>query len=209
MSDLKEMKIIILGSSKVGKTSVLKRYFKNEFDESFLSTIGIEFTTQYFKFDDEKVRVDYIDTAGQETFRAISANYIKKADGVILIFDITERSSFDLINMWIDEINKNNNINNIGKILLGNKIDLEDQREVEIDEGENLASSIKCKYLEVSAKTGENVINAMEEIAKDSYKYYKTCRRDSTSFSLESSVKKVYFKKQKKKRHLVNCCQDI
>ena len=65
----------------------------------FLSTIGIEFTTQYFKFDDEKVRVDYVDTAGQETFRAISANYIKKADGVILIFDITERSSFDLINI--------------------------------------------------------------------------------------------------------------
>jgi Ras-related protein Rab-1A len=209
MSDLKEMKIIVLGSSKVGKTSVLKRYFKNEFDESFLSTIGIEFTTQYFKFDDEKIRVDYVDTAGQETFRAISANYIKKADGVILIFDITERSSFDLINMWIDEINKHNNINNIGKILLGNKIDLEDQREVQIDEGENLASSIKCKYMEVSAKTGDNVTNAMEEIAKDSYKYYKSCRRDSTSFSLESSVKKVYFKKQKKKRHLVNCCQDL
>ena len=59
MSDLKEIKIIVLGSSKVGKTSLLKRYFKNEFDESFLSTIGIEFTTQYFKFDDEKVRVDY------------------------------------------------------------------------------------------------------------------------------------------------------
>ena len=209
MSDLKEIKIIVLGSSKVGKTSILKRYFKNEFDESFLSTIGIEFTTQYFKFDDEKIRVDYVDTAGQETFRAISANYIKKADGVILIFDITERSSFDLINMWIDEINKHNNINNIGKILLGNKIDLEDQREVQIDEGENLASSIKCKYMEVSAKTGENVTNAMEEIAKDSYKYYKSYRRDSTSFSLESSVKKVYFKKQKKKRNLVNCCQDL
>ena len=206
MSDLKEIKIIVLGSSKVGKTSLLKRYFKNEFDESFLSTIGIEFTTQYFKFDDEKVRVDYIDTAGQETFRAISANYIKKADGVILIFDITERSSFELINMWVDEINKNNNINNIGKILLGNKIDLEEQREVEIDEGENLASNIKCKYMEVSAKTGDNVTNAMEEIAKNSYKYCKLSRRATSSFSLESHPKKVGFKKKKKKMEI--CCQD-
>ena len=208
MSDLSDLKIITLGLSRVGKTSILNRYFQNKFDETFLTTIGIEYSTQYFKFDDEKVRINYIDTAGQEIFRSISSNYLKKADGVILVFDITERDSFNLINDWIEDLNKNNNINNIGKILLGNKIDLEDIRKIKIEEGKNLASSINCQYMEVSAKTGQNVKEALELIAKDTYQKYKSFRRKSTlsSYSLEKPIKKAKSKKRNKVSNSKECC---
>ena len=85
------LKIIILGSSEVGKTSILNRYFNNEFKQNLLSTIGIDFKTKYFKFDEEKVKFNFIDTAGQEKFRAISVNYLKGTNGVILVYDITNK----------------------------------------------------------------------------------------------------------------------
>ena len=81
------LKIIILGSGEVGKTCILNRYFKNEFKENPLSTIGIDFQTKFFKFEDKKIKVNYTDTAGQEKFRAISVNYLKGTNGVILAFD--------------------------------------------------------------------------------------------------------------------------
>ena len=85
------LKVIVLGSSQVGKTSILVRYFKNEFNLETLSTIGIDFKTKYFKFDEEKIKINFIDTAGQEKFRAISVNYLKGTDGVLLVFDITNK----------------------------------------------------------------------------------------------------------------------
>ena len=102
------IKIIILGSSSVGKTCILQKGFENEFNQNALSTIGIDFKTKYFKFDEDKVKVNYIDTAGQEKFRAISVNYLKGTDGAVLVFDITKKETFELIGNWLDDIRENN-----------------------------------------------------------------------------------------------------
>ena len=102
------LKVIVLGSSNVGKTAILNRYFKDEFRETPLSTIGIDFQTKFFKFDSKKIKVNYTDTAGQEKFHAISLNYLKATNGVILVFDITNKESFDLLEEWIKALKENN-----------------------------------------------------------------------------------------------------
>ena len=211
MEDIENLIIIILGSSKVGKTSIIHRYFKNEYNEENISTIGIDHNNRFYKFWESKIRIDYIDTAGQEVFRAIAANYLKKADGVILVFDITQRDTFELVDRWIEELEKNNNINNIGKILLGNKIDLEDERKIKDEEGHNLAKTINCNYMEVSAKTGENVKEALDEVAKLTYEKYISSPRAkaNNSFSIKREEKKVKFNVKKKGSKATKCCQDI
>ena len=195
------IKIIILGSSNVGKTCILHRGFDNEFNSNNLSTIGIDFKTKFFKFDEEKIKVNYIDTAGQEKFRAISLNYLKGTDGALLVYDITKRDSFQLISTWIDDINQNNK-NNIGKMLIGNKADLESDREVSKEEGEKLAELLECKYYETSAKTGQNINQILDEIAKISYLIWKknNPNRDSIRLSSAESVGKVSEVEKK------NCC---
>ena len=192
------LKIIVLGSSEVGKTCILNRYFNNEFKDA-LSTIGIDFQTKFFKFEDKKIRVNYTDTAGQEKFRAISVNYLKGTNGVILVFDITKKESFDLLETWMNDLKENNKID-ASKILIGNKSDLADKREVQKEEAEKLAETIKCKYYEGSAKTGENINEALDEIARITYLDLKDhvdeeeSRRDSIELKRDL--------KEKKK----NCC---
>ena len=159
------IKIIVLGSSEVGKTCILNRYFNNEFKENSLSTIGIDFQTKFFKFEDKKIKANYTDTAGQEKFRAISVNYLKGTNGVILVFDLTNKESFDLLDSWMDEL-KNYNKMDISKVLIGNKADLADKIEVPKEEIENFTKKVKCDYFECSAKTGQNVNEALDEIAK-------------------------------------------
>jgi Ras-related protein Rab-1A len=166
------VKVIVLGSSEVGKTCILNRYFNNEFKENSLSTIGIDFQSKFFKFEDRKVKVNYTDTAGQEKFRAISVNYLKGTNGVILVFDITNKESFDLLETWMNELKENNKVD-ISKVLIGNKSDLAEDREVQREEAEKFAESINCKYFEGSAKSGENIKEALDEIAKLTYFYVK------------------------------------
>jgi small GTP-binding protein len=184
------IKIIILGSSSVGKTCLLQKAFENEFNQNSLSTIGIDFKTKFFKFDDTKVKVNYIDTAGQEKFRAISVNYLKGTDGAVLVFDITKKETYELIGTWLDDIRENNKMS-IGKMLIGNKADLEDEREVSKEEGEQLAQMLECKYYETSAKTGQNVNEALDEIARTTYLIWKKSNenRNSIRISQADSVK--------------------
>ena len=193
----KTLKIIILGSSEVGKTCILNRYFHNEFKENVLSTVGIDFQTKFFKFDgDQKIKVNYIDTAGQEKFRAISVNYLKGTNGVILVFDITNKETFDLLESWLKEL-KDTNKSNISKVLVGNKSDLAGNREVTVEDANKFANNINCKYFEASAKTGENINEALDEIARISYINFSSTEERSNSIVLS----KQQGKKKKKK-----CC---
>lgn len=169
----KTLKIIVLGSSEVGKTSILQRYFHNEFKENLLSTIGIDFKTKFFKFNGEKIKVNYTDTAGQEKFHAISVNYLKGTDGIILVYDITNKESFELLENWIESINENNR-SDVGLILIGNKSDLKEERVVSEEEAKNFAKKNNCKYYEGSAKTGENIVEALDEIARLAYNYVES-----------------------------------
>ena len=180
------IKIIILGSSNVGKTCILQRGFDKEYNQKTLSTIGVDFRTKYFKFDDTKIKVNYIDTAGQEKFRAISLNYLKGTDGAVLVFDVTNKETFELIGSWIDDIRENNKMN-IGKILIGNKVDLEMEREVSKDEGEQLGKMLECQYFETSAKTGQNVNEALDEIARITYLQWKKSNENRNSIRISGA----------------------
>ena len=194
------LKIIILGASTVGKTTIFLRYFHQDHTQ-VLSTMGIDFKTKFFKFDDKKMKINYIDTAGQEKFKSISENYLKGTDGVILVFDLTNKETFDLVTYW-HECMKKNNKSNIGKILFGNKNDLEDKREVTYEEGKELANSIGCDYYEGSAMSGENIDFVMNEIAKLSYNEWKKTGDNRNSIRL-SSVGYIDIDSTKK-RH---CCK--
>ena len=191
----KTLKIIILGSSEVGKTCILNRYFHNEFKENVLSTVGIDFQTKFFKFDgDQKIKVNYIDTAGQEKFRAISVNYLKGTNGVILVFDITNKETFDLLESWLKEL-KDTNKSNISKVLVGNKSDLAGNREVTVEDANKFANNINCKYFEASAKTGENINEALDEIARISYINFSSTEERSNSIVLSKQQGKTKKKK--------------
>ena len=167
MTQQLEYKIIILGMSEVGKTCLLINYFDKKFKENNISTIGIDFKTKFFKFDENKVKINYVDTAGQERFHAISSNYLKNANGILLVYAVNSRASFSLLEDWMKEV-KNHANQNFSIIILGNKCDVED-REVTLEEGENFAKKINSKVYEVSAKTGYNVAEAFDEIARMTY----------------------------------------
>ena len=192
----KTLKIIILGSSEVGKTCILNRYFHNDFKENLLSTVGIDFQTKFFKFDNQKIKVNYIDTAGEEKFRAISVNYLKGTNGVILVFDITNKETFDLLETWLNELKETNKAD-VSKVLIGNKADLAEHREVTVEDANKLADNMKCKYFEASAKTGENINEALDEIAKISFINFT---------SSEERADSIILKKQEGKTKKKKCC---
>ena len=190
----KTLKIIILGSSEVGKTCIYNRYFHNDFKENLLSTIGIDFNTKFFKFENHKIKANYIDTAGQEKFRAISINYLKGTDGVILVFDLTNKETFDLLETWIKEF-ENTNKSDVSKVLIGNKSDLEEQRQVTTEDAVNFAKTLNCKYYEASAKTGKNVNEALDEIARTAFTNTTNNEERVDSIVLDGNLKKNKGKK--------------
>jgi small GTP-binding protein len=157
-------KFIILGSSGVGKTAILKRRVEDRFVDDPQSTIGVEFDSTIITIDDRKVRRQIWDTAGQGRFRAISKAYYRNALGVVLVFDITDRKSFDELSTWLTDIRSLCDPNSIVQ-LNGNKADLAAERNVTLSEAEEFASRQHMQYLETSAKAGENVRNAFLRVA--------------------------------------------
>ena len=194
MSSEITLKIVILGSSEVGKSCLITQFCDQCFNKELITTIGIDFKIKYYKFNRTKVKVIFLDTAGQEKFRSLSVNYIKGAQGVILVFDISSRSSFELIETWVNELNLNER-RDLGMILIGNKEDLEENRMVKYTEGKSMAEKLNCKYFETSAKTGFNVNEAFDEISKAAYTLNRDninlISRDSIVLHRESNVKNV------------------
>ena len=148
--------LIALGNSSVGKTSYLVRIAENKFSPTF-PTIGYDIKFQIIELENgKKVKVRFIDTSGQERYHSLAPNFIKKADGIILMYDITNRKSFDAISRWRDDI-LNNKEKDFPIILVGNKCDLEDERKVQKEEGESIAKKYNFKFYETSNKDGTNI----------------------------------------------------
>ena len=172
------IKILTLGDTSVGKSSIVLRFSDNKFDDKIFSTIGIDFKTKYIKLDKFSVKVLIWDTAGQEKFQNIAKQYYKGANGVLLIYDISNRKSFERIDFWLKELKENNRIDELFLYLVGNKIDMEDKRVISFQEGEKYAKNNNINFFEVSAKSGKgvtelfnNVINGvMEKILKKNEK---------------------------------------
>ena len=189
------LKIIILGSTKVGKTCLINQYFNKEFNDNPISTIGIDLQSKYFKFDNDIVKINFIDTAGQERFDSISSNYLKNVNGVLLVYDITNYDTFKKIDYWNNQI-KNYNKNKYSIVLIGNKIDLNNKRVVNFNDGKNLSKRINCKFFETSARNNINVDEVFETISLLTYKF---CKENKLLFNQSFSLNN---QKEKKK----SCC---
>jgi small GTP-binding protein len=160
------IKILTLGDTLVGKSSIVLRFSDNRFDDNQLATIGIDYKTKYIKVKDASVKVLLWDTAGQEKFRNIARQYYKGANGVLLIYDVCDRKTYERIGFWMDELKQNNEIEQLYIISVGNKIDLEEKRVVAREEAEKYAEDNNINYLEVSAKTGEGILDLFNEVTK-------------------------------------------
>ena len=150
------LKYIIIGDSAVGKSNMLLRYIHDRFNEEFHSTIGVEFGAKNIQVDGKIFRIQIWDTAGQETFRSITRAYYKNSVCAFIVYDITNRSTFDNIKGWVEDCKKLSP-KTVLMILVGNKIDLEDKREVSYDEGSTYAQKNGLLFFECSAKTGKNI----------------------------------------------------
>ena len=164
----KSCQFLLLGNSEVGKTSLIRRYTNGIFKEEYISTIGIDYDSKKEIIDDINVQVKLWDTAGQERFRAITPNNLRNAEGIMLVFDITNSDSFNDLKDWLESIKTHFGEKNISIpiIIVGNKIDLEDKRDVEKDDANKFAQENNYKYFETSAKTGEGVDNAVRELVR-------------------------------------------
>ena len=168
-----EAHIVTLGNGQVGKTSIILRYIDDRFSLNYLSTIGIDSKIKKIIMPNgEQIKVKISDTAGQERFRSIASNYLKKANGILLVYDITSHESFSDINKWLQEINKNEC--NKPMVLIGNKCDLNDQREVPKEEGMGYAKNVakNIPFYETSCKSGENIDKAIMDLVNQIYNKY-------------------------------------
>ena len=164
MDDNIMFKIILLGDSMVGKTSLLLQYSENFFPESFMSTIGVEYKMKKITINNVDYTLQIWDTAGQERYKSISKNFLKEADGVIFVYDITEKKSFQSIKDWI-QLQEESSELGCKKIIIGNKCDLEEKRKVGKEKMKELCNQLNLYGEETSAKDGTNVDKIFEKIA--------------------------------------------
>ena len=162
-------KYIIIGDAAVGKSNLLLRYTHGQFKPEYQLTIGVEFGAKNISINDKIYRIQIWDTAGQENFRSITRAYYKNSVCALVVYDITNRDSFNNISNWIEDC-KNQSPKTIFMVLVGNKSDLSDKRVISIEEGRELAEKYNMIFFETSAKTGDNVdlifFKSAEEIAK-------------------------------------------
>ena len=158
------LKICFVGNSNVGKTSIIRRFINNKFDEEKIaSTISVNFENKKLKIDPyTELNMQIWDTAGQERFRSLTASYLRESNGIFIVFDLSDKKSFDDLISWFEEINKAEiNQKNCVKIIIGNKLDSKD-KEVDNDTAKKLAEENGMKYLPVSAKDGINIVSMFE-----------------------------------------------
>lgn len=178
-------KAIVVGDSGVGKSCIVTQFINEKFSPSFITTIGIDFKQKSINYDGKNIVIQLWDTAGQERFRAITTSYYRGSDGILFIYDVTDRSSFDAIDGWIKDAESRMTQNFI-KILVANKIDNTRHRVVSNAEGTMLAKKYKIPYFECSAKTGENIddiFNKFCELAAPTFFVSPTHKIDELDIS--------------------------
>ena len=158
-------KILTIGESGVGKTCILRRFVENKFLKNHLATIGIDFKTKTININNQEIKLKIWDTAGQERFRNITTQYYKGADGIVLVYDVTDEASYEKIRDWMEQILSNTQQDDIGLVLLGNKCDME-PRTVTEEMGNKMAEELKIDYFETSALNGQGIKEAFEQLTR-------------------------------------------
>ena len=166
-SSIDNYKIVIIGDINVGKTSILSRFRYGSFESDYMPTLGIDFFSKNLFFEDKTIRLILWDTAGQERFRSLIPSYLKNADCIIIVFDITNKESFLSLNKWLTDA-KNNASENTIYVICGNKIDLKERRTVNENEiNEYIEKNTGVIYMECSAKNGQGIKDLFNVIAKN------------------------------------------
>ncbi len=194
------LKILTIGESAVGKTCILLRFTDNKFLKTHLTTIGIDYKSKVIKVNNFSVKLKIWDTAGQERFRNITQQYYKGADGILLVYDVTERNSFEKVREWMKQIQQNTNKDKVGIILVGNKCDL-DERQVSLEEGQNLSKEYGILFYETSAYKDININECFESLVSEII---------SKKEPDDSNVKKndpIPLKSEGKKKEDSGCCK--
>ena len=199
-----QIKIIVIGDSSVGKTNFIFRFVEGKFNPAYVTTVGFDYKSKIIKLPKSKkrVKVQIWDTAGQERYNAINKNLFQKVQGVIIMYDITNRSSFDNISKWLHLLSQS--VSNRIKMLVGNKLDLsEEKRIVTEEEGKQAADDSNMLFYEASGESGENVDKVFTEIAET---IYENLSDDKSSFLSDSNsiqLSKPKYQKGNKK----GCCK--
>jgi len=160
------IKLLLIGDSGVGKSCLLLRFSDDSFTPSFITTIGIDFKIRTIELDGKRIKLQIWDTAGQERFRTITTAYYRGAMGILLVYDVTDEKSFGNIRNWIRNIEQHAT-ESVNKMLIGNKCDMVDKKVIDTARGKALAEECQIRFLETSAKTGQNVEEAFICLAKD------------------------------------------
>ncbi|XP_020615446.1 ras-related protein Rab-8B-like [Orbicella faveolata] len=198
-------KILILGDSGVGKTCLIFRFIEDVFSDSYISTIGIDCRSRVVNLDGTKVRLQIWDTAGQERFRTLTSAYYRGAMGIILVYDITTEDSFKHIAQWLQNI-QDNASPDVCKVLVGNKVDAEDERVIESSRGKLITenSDSELEFFETSARSGENVTEAFMAVAR---KIKEFRERKGARFAYQDGLNPVLESEQQQENsHSAACC---
>ena len=159
-------KIIIIGDTCVGKSNILSRYLKDEFKEDAKATVGVELGTKFLKIKNIGAKLQIWDTAGQERYRSITSSYYKGSHGCFIVYDITNEASFQSIDKWFEQAQKEAS-KDISIILVGNKCDLENERKVTKEKGEEKAKNFNCPFFETSALSKINIDDIFNEMVNN------------------------------------------
>jgi Ras-related protein Rab-6A len=164
ITPLSKYKLVFLGDQAVGKTSIITRFMYDKFDNNYQATIGIDFLSKTMYLEDRTVRLQLWDTAGQERFRSLIPSYIRDSSVAVIVYDVTNRASFLSVNRWLEEV-KNERGEDVILVLVGNKTDQTERRQVSTEEGEAKAKEYGIMFMETSAKAGFNVKALFRKIA--------------------------------------------
>ncbi len=175
------IKAILIGDSNVGKTTIIGKYLDKNFSEKSLNTVGLDLKNIKLNLNNKNIKLQLWDTAGQEKYRSMTTSYYRAVHIIIIVFDVTSQTSFEHIKEWMNNIRQFAKIG-VMKVIVGNKIDLNDERIVTYNEGKNFAESCNVKYFETSAVTREGIVELFETICKD---YCKTNRKKSNDGNIK------------------------
>ena len=198
-------KVLLIGNSSVGKSSLLLRFVDNQWNDLFVPTIGVDFKIRTMEIDNKNVKLQIWDTAGQERFKNITASYYRGAHGIFVVYDISDTESFKNINNWLIEIEKNAN-KNVYKILVGNKCDLEDKRTVSYQQGKELAETYGMQFIETSAKSNTNVDEGFHLLGREVMKMSLNDKeknfgnKDKNKMKLDKKTEDIVFQQKQ------GCC---
>ena len=196
-------KIIIIGDSAVGKSSILKRAVKKTFDANYQSTIGFEFLLMHFKINDLKIKLQIWDTCGQENYRSLVQGFYRNTSLAIIVYDISNKKTFESLDIWIKDLRAKTN-EDLPIFIIGNKNDLESIRQVPNNDAKDFSLFSRSKYFtECSAKTGYNVENIFSEAAKY---LYNACKESGKNKNLNNNRLKINMENNNADNKKNKCC---